>query len=232
MLKLDHFEPWSPPPMGFLDRADAGRRLGADLLSRHPENPLVLALPRGGVEVGFQIALALHAPLDVLPARKLGAPYQPELAIGAIAPGAVTLNYHIIAQLGLTQDDIDEVIAQEEQELERRVQLFRSGLPPLDVAGKTVILVDDGLATGATANAAILSIRKGSPRKLILAVPVGAGETVAALSPLVDDLICLETPLEFRAVGEWYDDFEQTTDQRVIVLLRQAAILRQGSEGE
>jgi predicted phosphoribosyltransferase len=215
--------------MGFVDRADAGRRLATDLLGRRLENPLVLALPRGGVEVGFQIALALHAPLDVLPARKLGAPAQPELAIGAIAPGAVTLNDHIIAQLGLTKDDVDGVIALEEQELERRAQIFRSGLPSLDVAGKTVILVDDGLATGATAAAAIQSIRKGLPHKLILAVPVGARETVAALKPQVDELICLETPPEFRAVGEWYGDFEQTTDQRVIALLREAAVLRQGS---
>jgi len=226
MLMLDPFESWSPAPMGFLDRADAGRQLAAELQGRCPERPLVVGLPRGGVEVGFQIAQALRAPLDVLPARKLGAPDQPELAIGAIAPGAVILNHHIIDQLGLTREEVDEVITQEEQELERRARLYRSGLPPLDVGGMTVILVDDGLATGATAAAAVQSIRRGSPRKLILAVPVGARETVAALRSQVDELICLERPWKFRAVGEWYDDFEQATDQQVIRRLQEAAVLR------
>ena len=212
--------------MAFLDRADAGRRLVAHLQSLALESPLVLALPRGGVEVGFEIAQSLRAPLDVLPARKLGAPHQPELAIGAIAPGAAVLNEHIVEQLGLSRQDIDRVIAEEEREMARRAEAFRSGLPPLDVAGKTVILVDDGLATGATAAAAIQSIRRGSPKKLILAVPVGARETVAALRRQVDELICLETTAEFRAVGEWYEDFEQTSDSRVIELLRTAAALR------
>jgi len=211
---------------GFADRADAGRRLAGRLQTFQLENPLVLALPRGGVEVGFEIAQALKAPLDVVPARKLGAPWQPELAIGAIAPGAVALNEHIIEQLGLSREDIDRVIAEEEREMERRAGAFRAGLPPLDVAGKTVILVDDGLATGATAAAAIKSILRGSPRKLIFAVPVGARESVAALSKEVDELICLETPAEFRAVGEWYQDFAQTGDQRVIDLLHRAAALR------
>lgn len=230
MLKLDQSRWWSPSPMAFFDRADAGRRLAAQLQKLSLENPLVLALPRGGVEVGFEIAQALRAPLDVVPARKLGAPFQPELAIGAIAPGAVVLNEHIVAQIGLSQQDIDRGIAEEEREMARRAEVFRSGLPPLDVAGKTVILVDDGLATGATAAAAIQSIRRGGPGKLILAVPVGARETVATLREQVDELICLETPAEFRSVGEWYEDFSQTSDGRVIELLRKAASLRQPSE--
>jgi putative phosphoribosyl transferase len=195
----------------FRDRRDAGR-------------PLVLGLPRGGVEVAFEVARALHAPLDVIPARKLGAPIQPELAFGAIAPGAAVLNDAIVRELGLTPGEIDQVIAEEDREMQRRAELFRSGRAPLDLRGRTVILVDDGLATGATAAAAIQSIRQGSPGGIILAVPVGAHETVRRLREHVDEVVSLETPHDFRAVGEWYDEFDQTPDSRVIELLQQAAV--------
>jgi putative phosphoribosyl transferase len=226
MLKESWLHPWRASSVTFVDRADAGRRLGAKLMGRHLENPLVLALPRGGVEVGFEVALALHAPLDVMPARKLGAISQPELAIGAIAPDAAILNDRIIAELGLQQEDIDREIAEQRVEMERQAALFRSGRPPLDLAGKTVILVDDGLATGATASAAIASVRHHHPHRVILAVPVGARDTAARLQQEADEVLCLETPWDFRAVGQWYEDFNQTPDELVIELLRRAGTLR------
>jgi predicted phosphoribosyltransferase len=208
----------------FHNRADAGRQLGDALLQQHLTQPLVLALPRGGVEVGYEIARALRAPLDVIPARKLGAPIQPELAIGAIAPGAAVLNRQVIEQLGISEEEIRFVLAGEEQEMTRRAQLFRAGRPPLDVSGKDVVIADDGLATGATAAAAIESVRHGSPRSVTLAVPVGARETVEALRDRVDHLVVLEIPTDFRAVGQWYEDFDQTSDAQVIDLLRRAAV--------
>ncbi len=209
--------------MIFRDRADAGRRLAAELARRPLEDPLVLALPRGGVEVGFEVARALHASLDVIPARKLGAPHQPELAIGAIAPGAVVLNQQLVRRLGMSDDAIQDAVWEETREMQRRADLFRSGRPPLDVAGRTVILVDDGLATGATAAAAIQSVRRGNPRTILLAVPVGARETVEALRETVDELVCLEMPADLQSVGQWYENFEQTSDRRVIELLDHSA---------
>jgi putative phosphoribosyl transferase len=203
----------------FVDRRHAGRRLGALLALRHISNPLVLALPRGGVEVGYEIAATLRAPLDVIPARKLGAPGHAELAIGAIAPGSTVLNSDIIEHLGIARDAIEQVIADETREMDRRATLFRSGRPPLAVTGHTVIVADDGLATGATALAAIQSVRQGEPLGIILAVPVGAGETVERLTA-VASVVALEVPADFRAVGEWYDHFPQTTDDEVIELLQ------------
>ena len=206
----------------FLDREDAGRRLGMRLAGRAFERPLVLALPRGGVEVGFEVATALHAPLDVIVARKLGAPDQPELAIGAIAPGVVVLNERIVEQLGVSRADVEALIAEETAEMERRAAAYRGGRPALDVTDRAVILVDDGLATGATAAAAIRSIRAGRPARIVLAVPVAAAETVSRISEQADEVMCLAVPTDFRAVGQWYEDFGQTSDRQVIELLERA----------
>ncbi|HET7600365.1 MAG TPA: phosphoribosyltransferase family protein [Gemmatimonadales bacterium] len=201
--------------MPFTDRLDAGRRLAEALRPLATEHPVVLALPRGGVPVGWVVARRLGAPLDVLVARKLGAPGQPELAIGAIAAGAVYLDRDVIALLGVSDRYVEAVKAEEAHELERREREYRRGRPPVAVAGRTVILVDDGLATGATARAAIASLRGREARRVVFAVPVGAPESVAALRPDVDELVCLETPSRFRAVSLAYDDFTPTTDAEV-----------------
>lgn len=209
--------------MVFRDRHDAGRRLAQALLSYADKDTLVLALPRGGVEVGYEIARALDAPLDVIVARKIGAPNQRELGIGAIAPGGVRiLDDTIIRYLGIPQEAIDTIVAEETREMERRLQLYRGNRPAGQIRGRTVILVDDGLATGVTARAAIQAIKQQEPEKLILAVPVAALDTAGSLQQDVDELVCLHTPADFRAVGIWYDDFSQTTDEQILELLQQA----------
>jgi predicted phosphoribosyltransferase len=210
----------------FRDRQDAGQQLADRLKEYRGENPLVLALPRGGVAVGYEVARALDAPLDIIVARKLGAPFQPEFGIGAIAPGGVRiLDERSIRALGVTRAELEEIIAQEEQELLRRVQEYRPGaakeMP--DVRDRTVILIDDGLATGVTARAAIAAVRQGQPRRLVLAMPVCAPQTAAMLRPEVDDAVCLAQPADFRAVGVWYENFEQLTDAEVRDLLRAAS---------
>lgn len=210
-------------PIIFEDRQDAGRRLADQLEQYRDQNPIVLGLPRGGVVVGYEIAQALEAPLDVIVARKLGAPMQPELGIGAVAPGGIMLiDESTIQALGLTENDIARVAAQERQEMERRLRRYRHepGLP--DVAGRTVILVDDGLATGVTAFAAIRAVRQGKPARIVLAVAVCALETAEAIRREVDDLVCVSVPERFRAVGLWYRQFEQNTDEQVIQLLDRA----------
>jgi putative phosphoribosyl transferase len=185
---------------------------------------MVLALPRGGVVVAFEIARALHAPLDVLVARKLGAPGHEELGIGAIAPGGVrVLDEQAVRWLGITEEQLQRIVARETEEMNRRLRLYRGNRPLPNVRGKTVILVDDGLATGATAQAAIASLRQQQPRRLVLAVPVCASETAERLRPEVDNLICVSIPPLFRAVGLWYRNYEQTTDQEVTDLLERAA---------
>ncbi len=207
----------------FHDRTDAGRRLAQRLTVYRGPDTVVLALPRGGVEVGYEVARELDAPLDVIVARKLGAPGQRELGIGAIAPGGVrVLDEETIALLRVTPREIDAVAAEEAAEMARRERLFREGRPALDLSGRTVILVDDGLATGVTARAAVRAIRTRQPRRIVLAVPVCAPETAAALRGEVDDLICVESPPDFIAVGRWYEDFDQTSDQEVIDLLARA----------
>jgi len=207
----------------FADRVDAGRQLADEIASRNYPDPIVLALPRGGVAVGFEIAHRLRAPLDVILARKLGAPHQAELAIGAVAPGGVAIidesAYHY---LDITEDEVDAAIERETREMSRRQCLYRGEDPPLDVRERAVILADDGLATGMTAEAAIVSIRQQSPARLILAVPVCAPDTVDRVRPMVDDIICLYAPTPFHAVGIWYQDFEQMTDEQVIHLLDRA----------
>jgi predicted phosphoribosyltransferase len=207
----------------FEDRRDAGQQLAARLMSYREQDPIVLALPRGGVVVGFEIAEALHAPLDVLVARKLGAPGQPELGIGAIALGGViVLDEFAVRYLGISQQELERIIAAETREMERRLQLYRGNHPALNVENKTAILVDDGLATGVTARAAICSLRQLHPRRIVLAVPVCAPQTTEAIRPEVDDLVCLLQPEQFRAVGLWYRDFEQVSDEEVIALLQHA----------
>lgn len=209
--------------MIFKDRAEAGRRLADRLRELRNENPIVLALPRGGVPVAYEVARALGAPLDVMIARKLGAPGQPELGIGAIAPGGVrVLNEEAIRMLGLSDGEIEEIAAKEEQELRRRLRRFRGDRPAPEIRGRTVILVDDGLATGVTAKAAIRAIRKEKPRRIVFAVPVCASDTAQALADEVDEFVCLEAPVSFGAVGLWYQNFEQTSDTEVLALLERA----------
>ncbi len=182
---------------------------------------LVLALPRGGVPVAFQIARSLSAPLEVFLVRKLGAPGQEELAMGAVASGGVrVLNEDVVRRLGIRQEEIETVARAEIEEIARRERAYRRGRPPLALGGATVILVDDGLATGATMKAAIASLRRQSPARIVAAVPVAARSTAREIAALADELVCPLLPEDFRAVGEWYRDFEQTTDEEVRELLR------------
>jgi putative phosphoribosyl transferase len=204
----------------FQDRTDAGRQLAQRLIRYKEENPLVLGLPRGGVVVGHEVAAALGAPLDVLVARKLGAPMQPELGIGAVAPGGVLLlDDPVIGYLGISPVQIDRIVEQEQAEMERRLRLYRGDRPPPRLEDRMVILVDDGLATGVTARAAVQSVRQRHPAKIVLGVPVCAAETAHLFRELVDELTCVHTVSDFRAVGCWYHDFDQTSDEEVIRLL-------------
>lgn len=204
----------------FNDRRDAGIRLAEQLATLQLHDPVVLALPRGGVPVGFEIAQRLHAPLDVLVVRKLGVPGHEELAMGAIASGgARVLNQEVIRPLKINAEMIERVAAREQSELERRERMFRGDRPPTPVAGRSAVLVDDGLATGATMRAAAESLRQLQPREIIAAVPVGASSSCMMLSRVVDRLVCLEQPEPFYGVGLWYNNFEQTTDEEVRSLL-------------
>ena len=209
------------PP--FEDRQDAGRRLAERLAPYREEHPVVFALPRGGVPVGYEIALALAAPLDVFVARKLGAPGQPEFGIGAVAPGGVRiLNEEVVRRLGIPEDYLERITQREMAEVERRLRHFRGDRPELEVRGRTVILVDDGLATGVTARAAIRALRRLEPRRLVLAAPVCAAQTAEVLGSEVDELVCLEAPPDLGAIGFWYRDFSQTSDEEVVELLESA----------
>ena len=205
----------------FRDRAEAGRQL-AEVLQEYAgrDDIVVLGLPRGGVPVAFEVARALGAPLDVFLVRKLGVPGHEELAMGAVASGGVrVLNEELVRRLGLSAQELDEVVAREEAELERREAAYRDGRPRPDLRGTVAILVDDGLATGATMRAAVEALRREGPAKLVVAVPTGAEESCDDLRPLVDELICLAKPHPFYAVGLWYDDFAPTTDDEVRELL-------------
>jgi predicted phosphoribosyltransferase len=182
---------------------------------------LVLALPRGGVPVAFEVARVLKAPLEVFLVRKLGVPGHEELAMGAVATGgARVLNQEVVDALRIPQHVIDEVAAEQLGELDRRERLYRGGRPPPDIRGRTVILVDDGLATGATMRAAIQALRQQQPARIVAAVPTASPDTREALRPEADEIICTMTPKPFFAVGHWYDDFSQTTDDEVRILLR------------
>jgi predicted phosphoribosyltransferase len=210
---------------GFRDRREAGRLLAARLASyaRRPD-VIVLALPRGGVPVAYEIARALGAPLDVYLVRKLGLPGREELAMGAVATGGLrVLNDSVVRELRLPAPMIEAVTAREREELARRERLYRGDRPPPDLHGRTVILVDDGLATGSSMLVAIRAIRRQQPARIVVAVPVGAAESCAQLERDADEVVCAETPDPFYAVGLWYEDFSQTTDQEVRDLLAQAA---------
>jgi putative phosphoribosyl transferase len=207
--------------MLFRDRTEAGRVL-ADRLSAYAKYPdaVVLALPRGGVPVAFEIAEALNLPLDIVVVRKLGLPGHEEFAMGAIASGgARVLNQDLIHQLSLSDEIIEHIVAREQRELERRERTYRGQRPVLDVRDHIVIIVDDGLATGSSMRAAIAALRQKRPAKLIVAVPVGARMTCSELEALADEVICLEMPENFSAVGLWYRDFSQITDEEVNNLL-------------
>jgi putative phosphoribosyl transferase len=210
--------------MLFEDRRDAGRQLSAALRA-YAGRPdvIILALPRGGVPVAFEVARALSAPLDIFVVRKLGVPGQEELALGALASGGVrVLNSDVVQALAIGHDEIARVTARELPELERREHEYRGDHPPLDVRGRIVILIDDGLATGSTMRAAVAALRRMHPAKIVVAVPVGAAATCESLQAVADEVICLNTPEQFFAVGQWYRYFEQTSDEEVRELLKKS----------
>ena len=209
----------------FKDRAEGGRFLAKKLvLYASDPNVVVLALPRGGVPVAYEVAQTLKAPLDVFVVRKLGVPGYEEYAMGAIASGGVrVLNEQLISGLNIPVDLVDEITAEEFTELERRERVYRGTRGPVDVTGQTVIIVDDGLATGSTMRAAVKALRKKNPKKIVVAVPVGARETCDSFKNEVDTVaVCAIMPEPFKAVGLWYRDFSQTTDAEVQQLLRRA----------
>jgi putative phosphoribosyl transferase len=211
--------------MIYRDRVEAGKRL-AERLADYADRPdvLVLALPRGGVPVAFEVARALRVPLDIFLVRKLGVPGHEELAMGAIATGGVrVLNEDVVSYLRVPGEVIDAVAADELRELERRERTYRGDRPAPDVAGKTVILVDDGLATGSTMRAAAAALRRQQPARIVVAVPVSAPQTCDEYRMGVDEIVCAVTPEPFHAVGQWYADFSQTTDEEVRELLARAA---------
>jgi predicted phosphoribosyltransferase len=211
--------------MRFRDRADAGRALADELDEyRGRDDVVVLALPRGGVPVGYELARRLDVPLDVFLVRKLGVPGHEELAMGAIAGGGVrVVNEDVVRELGLTGEDVARTALAEGRELERQERLYRDGRPAADVAGRTAVLVDDGLATGASMRAAARAVRALRPDRVVVAVPVAARRTCEELRGEVDDVVCAVTPQPFLAVGAWYDDFSQTTDDEVRELLARGA---------
>ncbi|CAN5121229.1 phosphoribosyltransferase [soil metagenome] len=213
----------SIPDAPFVDRGDAGRRLAERLAPYADDRPVVFALPRGGVPVGAEVARSLGAPLEVVVSRKLGAPDQPEFGIGAVAPGDVrVLNERAVRILGIPEDYLERVTERESAEVERRLRLFRGDRPYPDLDGRTAILVDDGLATGVTARAALRTLRRMEPERLVLAVPVCTPQSADLIRPEADDLLCLITPTDLKAVGLWYESFEQVPDEEVVRLLEEA----------
>lgn len=208
--------------MIFADRAEAGQMLAERLMSyANRDDVIVLGIPRGGVPVAFEIAQALGAPLDIFVARKLGVPTQEELAFGAIASGGVrVLNPGVIQPLGISARDIEAATIREQKELERREHLYRGSRPPLKVQGRTVILVDDGIATGSSIEAAIAALRQLNPARLVVAAPVVPIETTKRLMQEADELVCVQVPRSFRAIGQFYEDFLPVADQDVAALLR------------
>jgi predicted phosphoribosyltransferase len=211
----------------FRDRIDAGQRLAQRLESYRKASPVVFAIPRGGVPVGAEVARGLDAELDVVVARKLGAPSHAELAIGAVtADGERFLNQNLIRQLRVNDAYLEQITKEQGEEARRREQRFRGGRPPMDVRGRTALLVDDGLATGATMRAAARSLRKRAPGRLVVAVPVGSWEACAALREDADEVVCLAEPDPFYAIGLYYEHFEQVEDAEVLRLLEQPTATR------
>jgi putative phosphoribosyl transferase len=213
--------------MMFRDRSDAGRQLAQKLLHLRDRNPVVLALPRGGVPVGLEVARALGAPLDLVLVRKIGVPWQPELALGAVTDGddpEVFIDRNLVAELAIPEDYITEETARQIHELERRRRVYRAGRAPMDVSGRAAIVVDDGIATGATMRVALQATRRRNPSWLVLAAPVAAPDTLARLRPEADEVVCLEIPAGLGAIGFYYRDFHQVSDAEV------TAILARGSQ--
>jgi putative phosphoribosyl transferase len=213
--------------MLFNDRQEAGQRLAERLTFLEGKDVIVLAVPRGGVVVAAEVAKALGAPLDVYITRKIGAPYNEELAIGAVAPdGSTVLDQGLISSLGVSSQYIEKETARQKAEIERRLKKYRGDAPPPRLAGRHVVLVDDGVATGATTLAALRALRQQKPQKLILAVPVGQPDSIQMLSAAADQVVCLATPEPFWAVGRFFIDWSQTSDEEVIALLRQGQAQR------
>lgn len=211
--------------MIFRDRKEAGGRLAAELRRRAPPRPVVLALPRGGVPVAFEVARELAAPLDLVLVRKIGAPWQPELAVAAVVDGEsmdLVVNEDVLAALGLSEEYVRSEARREVEEIERRRQAYLGGRASVPVAGRTAIVVDDGIATGATMRVALRAVRRRQPTRLVLAVPVAPPETIEALRQEVDEIVCLSTPSPFGAIGAFYADFRQVSDDEVRTLLARA----------
>lgn len=205
----------------FEDRADAGRKL-AEALAHLEGDVVVLGIPRGGVEVAYEVARRWGWPLDTVIPRKIGAPGNPELGLGAIAPGVRVLDEGIVSRFGVSEEYLEREVARQEEEIARRAETYREGRPPVDLAGKVAVIVDDGVATGGTARAAIRWAQAGGAARVVLAVPVAPPDVVARLEKEADEVVCLETPEPFFAVGQWYRLFGQTSDDVVITLLRRA----------
>ena len=209
----------------FADRAAAGQVLAEKLAAyAGRDDVIVLGLPRGGVPVAYEVALALRVPLDVFLVRKLGAPGHEELAMGAIASGdVVVMNDEVVKAMKVTDEVVEEAIARQRDELARRERAYRGDRPPIDVRGRVVILIDDGLATGSSMRAAVTALRRQHPARIVVAVPIGAPSTCAEFRSIADEVVCAVSPEPFRAVGMWYDDFTQTSDDEVSDLLARAS---------
>ncbi|MHB8877977.1 MAG: phosphoribosyltransferase [Myxococcaceae bacterium] len=217
--------------MVFADRVDAGRRLAKLLEKYRAESPVVLGLPRGGVPVAFEVARELSAPMDVCVVRKIGAPDQPELGLGAVGEGGVLiLDHELMRLVGATNEEVGEIAERKAQEVEQRLVLFRAGRPPVELRDRTVLLVDDGIATGGSMRAAIKSVRSRGPGKLIMAIPIASSQALESLSSEVDEVVCLEATPFLGAIGFFYEDFTQVTDREVVQLLeRSRAWLERGA---